>query len=231
MIDAIILRRGILEWRDECLGDADITLTRLLCDLQGLVADELGKAVTWRLAAFPAQFCETVIDPVVARRMHRAMSGLQERADKALRPIRDDALTMATQSTPRLLAARDVMKTALDVGSVGAPMVLGAWAVVAVPALGVGSATAALGLATVATFSMPILVGGVVVAAAATSVGLTRFGGLSKRISGRVKDQLDQALTLAILGEGSALTTFSAEIERITDMVLKELDDAATATV
>lgn len=108
--DAILLRRAILDWRDQCLFDAEITLTRLFRDIAPLVSEELGKATLWSLTAQPAEACEAVVNPLLKLRLDPALHGLQDRASSSLRHLRQEPF--AVHMVQRKAAAgREVLAT------------------------------------------------------------------------------------------------------------------------
>lgn len=223
-MNGLLLRRAILKWRDDCLFEAEVTLTRLVRDLEPLIAEQAQKASILALTVQPGAFSSRVVEPMLARRLDPAMRKMTTVAQESLRAVGNEPFAVNLVKS-QVGAQRDLLTAALDFGSAGAPVALGVWALFVATGASIGSAAVFLGLGVTATVSVPILAGGAVVAVAAGSFGAWRMTGLKARGAQRLERQVTASVYAAVLGANgqgapSVLTTFTQEVERVTAAVI-----------
>ena len=234
-VEAILLRRAILDWQDQCLFDAEITLMRLLRDIEPLLTEELDKASFWTLSARPADYCRKVADPLMARSLGPTLLGLQERSRAGLLAVRAEPFAVHLIET-KSVGKRAVWATAFDLGTAGVPVAVGIWGLLAASTASIGSVAVFMGLGAAATVSMPVLVGGAAVATLASSFGLVRLTGIKKRGQRRIERQIRASVSVALLGDGtegpqSVLSAYASEVERVTMTVLREAESGSELSI
>jgi hypothetical protein len=224
----MLIRRRILEWRDECLFDAKISLTRVTLDLAPLIRETLEKASLVEIIGKPKSFCTERVDPLVEARLRPELARLEQMASEKLLAIRSAAAHFEQAS----FASRtegNPWSNALDIGSVGAPVALGAGALLAAPAMAVGTTAAFFGFVTTSAISVPVLLGVLGVASVATATGLTRGLRLKDRAINRLHEKVLASMAASIIGEPtkegpqSALSCYRRSIETATSNIIQDL--------
>ena len=232
----MLVRRRILEWRDECLFDAKISLTRVALDLAPLIRETLENASMVEIIGKPTSFCATRVDPIVAARLKPELTRLEKMASEKLLDI-SNAATYFEQADFASKADGSLWSNAIDIGSVGAPVALGAGALLAAPAMAVGTTAAFFGLVTTSAISVPVLLGVFGVASIATATGLTRGFRLKERAVNRLNDKVLTSIAASIIGEPttegpqSALSCYRRSIETTTSNIIQELQYDSAAVV
>jgi hypothetical protein len=232
----MLIRRRILEWRDECLFDAKISLIRLTLDLAPLVREALEKATMVELIGKPRSFCTDKVDPLVDARLRPELARLEQTASEKLLAIRSAAAHFE-QAAFASKAEGSPWSNVLDIGSVGAPVVLGAGALLAAPAMAVGTTAAFFGFMTTSAISVPVLLGVIGVASIATATGLTRGFRLKDRAINRLNEKVLASMAASIIGEPttegpqSALSCYRRSIETATSNIIQELQHDPAASV
>jgi len=234
-VNGILLRRAILEWRDTCLFEAEVTLTRLVRDLEPLIAEPAQKASVLALTVQPGAFSTRVVEPMLARRLDPAIKKLSVAAQEALRAVGNEPFAVNLVKS-QVGAQRDLLAAALDIGSAGAPVALGVWALFTATGASVGSVAIFLGLGATATVSLPILAGGAIVAAIAGTFAVSRMSGLKARGAQRLERQVAASVRAAVLGTAvqeapSVLSAYTAEVERVTAAVIRGAKDGTDVSV
>ena len=123
-------------------------------------------------------------------------------------------------------AEGNLWSNALDIGSVGAPVALGAGALFAAPAMAIGTTAAFFGFVTTSAISVPVLLGILGVASIATATGLTRGFRLKDRAIDRLHEKVLASMAVSIIGEPtkegpqSALSCYRRSIEAATANII-----------
>lgn len=232
----VLSRRLILEWRDECLVEAELGLSRVVMDLTPIIKTEVEKASSYELFIGKTKFCSDKIDPLINKRLAAELKRLENLAEAQLGKLIQKTAGFEQEEFGSKVEGGH-WESALDFASAGAPVLLAAGALFATPALAVGSAAALLGLATTSVVSVPaiaVLVGG---AAILGSTGLTRGLGLTQRQVTRVCDQILANMSLQIIGNGasepdrSALKLYKSAISETAKQFSKEASHDSADTV
>lgn len=194
---ALLARRQILEWRDKHKIAANLALTRNWQDLVPQVEAKLDEVTWYQASVSPSDFIISEIDPILVQGFSACVSRLVAEAQADLLAIMDhqlvevSALGAIDQDDPSLSVLIDIFK---GISPLAGGLALGA----ALPSMAVVSGTTAFGLVATSTISMPILIGGLVLAGGAVATGVVETSKLrevrSKRMLKRVRRHVDQAV-------------------------------------
>lgn len=232
-----LTRRRILEWRDECLHDAQSTLMRLNLDLNPLISGAIKKASLLRVLFTPKRIHAEFIAKMINDRLGADMKHLTQIADAKLAKIHDSQIIFDHRKYEAAAKSNIVMNLS-DIGSALALIGSGIYAIFAFSAMVINTTTTGRWVPTTeAEVDATKLLVLAMAAALLMGVGLKRALGVKARAAERLSEAILKSVEASIIGEAtvkaaeSELSRYSAAVEAVVSRVKLEIKNDPANTV
>jgi len=199
-LNALTLRRNVLDWRDKHITNIELSLRREIPSLMQAIDHELDKLSMIESTLKTKKIHTTIIQPLITEWTKRESSNLLDEAQKELFSIHGLVLEKVEHDSN--IGEHDSNAHFIDAAKAASVGISGIAAIPFASASAV-STTGILSLFTTATISLPIVATGILVIGSLLAVSGFKMSTIKKRAIKRYRDQLHSSIKESVLGVGN----------------------------
>jgi|TARA_R110001599_G_scaffold321706_1_gene532450 hypothetical protein len=200
-LNALTLRRNILDWRDKHITNIELHLRREISTLMQAIDHELNKLSVIESTFKTKNIHTTIIQPLITDWTKRESGQLLDEAQKELLSIHGLVLEQIEHDAN--IGEHDSNAHFVDAAKAASVGISG---IVAIPAFASASAvstTGVLGLFGVTAVSLPIAVTGILVIGSLLALSGFKMSTIKEKAIKRYRDQLYSSINASVLGDGN----------------------------
>ena len=199
-LNALTLRRNVLDWRDKHITNIELSLRREIPSLMQAIDHELDKLSMIESTLKTKKIHTTIIQPLIDEWSKRESTHLLDEAQKELFSIHGLVLEQIDHDAK--IGEHDSNGHFIDAAKAASVGVSG---IVAIPFAYTSavSTTGMLGLFGVTTLSLPIAATGILVIGSLLAVSGFKISTIKERAIKRYREQLHSSIKGSVLGDGN----------------------------
>lgn len=224
-VESVILRRAILNWRDQHFDETHYRLARELSVLFSALDSEIEKMEYKDIILNGAEYSKIHLQPIYSAWVEREIKGVVENAEADLRKLSTNKTLQFTHDSSRQgYNGNSSYGTEVATATLASAGVL-----IAIPAFASWSVVSAGGIAGwlgATVISWPVIIAGIAVGGGLLALSGNKWANLKDNIYGSIKKNIRNSIRQQVLGSkdnNSVCQGLHAHLEKVTDAILEEI--------